>query len=322
MTIRPGGIDGETRSTAGCSSAPATPAAMSLMLDCEFTVTEGPYARRKFWQSFTVSGGKVDENGASIGCEHHQAHVPRHDRQRARPRSRRTRARTAKAKRLLRGFADLDGITFVAKIKVEPSRNPAYPDQNKLDRPCCRTRSEWRKVMNGEDAGGAAARPRADPGAPPPWEAPAPSFADRAPRPPGPAAAVSSPAARWPPGCVGRPRLAEGLRLRARHPEPLEWRAGSGGRQVGCSPRGCTPPGGPGQRPTLPAAALRPLRARGPGLRLRPQAALGPLPALPLLLEALPRCRVGARRQEQRHDRQDRHGEPAIKDAGRTSPRR
>ena len=37
------------------------------MLDCEFTVVEGPHAKRKFWQMFTVQGGKVDENGVSIG---------------------------------------------------------------------------------------------------------------------------------------------------------------------------------------------------------------------------------------------------------------
>ena len=37
------------------------------MLDCEFTVVEGPYARRKFWQMFTVAGGKLDDKGQSKG---------------------------------------------------------------------------------------------------------------------------------------------------------------------------------------------------------------------------------------------------------------
>ncbi len=37
------------------------------MLEAEFTVTKGPHARRKFWQSFTVQGGKLDERGQSIG---------------------------------------------------------------------------------------------------------------------------------------------------------------------------------------------------------------------------------------------------------------
>src|SRR5690606_3134754 len=50
---------------------------------------------------------------------------------------------------------------------------------------------------------------------------------------------------------------------------------------------------------------------RGAGLRLRPPAALGPLSLPPLLLDALPRCRRGARQKEQRDDRQDRHGDPS-----------
>jgi len=55
-----------------------------------------------------------------------------------------------KAKRILRGFADLSGITFVAKIKVEASDNPAYPDKNRLDHVVVPTSLEWRKVMDGE----------------------------------------------------------------------------------------------------------------------------------------------------------------------------
>ena len=57
----------------------------------------------------------------------------------------------AKAKRMLRGLADLDGITFVAKIQVEPNRNPAYKDANKLDHVVLPTAPEWHKVMAGEN---------------------------------------------------------------------------------------------------------------------------------------------------------------------------
>jgi hypothetical protein len=56
----------------------------------------------------------------------------------------------AKARRVLRGLADLDGISFVAKIQVEPSRNPAYKDANKLDHVVLPTAPEWKRVMAGE----------------------------------------------------------------------------------------------------------------------------------------------------------------------------
>ena len=67
MIIRPGGIDGESEIDRGLLKRSGDPGSDVLMLDCEFTVAEGPHARRKFWQMFTVSGGKLDESGVSIG---------------------------------------------------------------------------------------------------------------------------------------------------------------------------------------------------------------------------------------------------------------
>jgi len=159
MTLRPGGIDGQTEIDRGLLKASTTPGSDVLSLDGELTVTEGKFARRKFWHAFTVSGGKVDEKGASIGWNI----------------SKRTframidsalgldpddSSEEAKAKRRLRGLADLDGITFVAKIAVEPSIDPRYPDKNKLDRPVLPNEKEWHAVLNGEDVVPSPSRPR------------------------------------------------------------------------------------------------------------------------------------------------------------------
>src|SRR5918996_4934416 len=159
MTIRPGGVDGQTEVDKGLLKASTTRGSDVLSLDCEFTVVQGRLVRRKFWHNFTVAGGKVDEKGASIGWNI----------------SKRTframidsalgldpddNSDDAKAKRRLRGLADLDGITFVAKITVEPSTDPRYPDKNKLDRPVLPTEKEWRAVMNGEDVPPSPSRPR------------------------------------------------------------------------------------------------------------------------------------------------------------------
>lgn len=65
MTIRKGGIDGDDEIDRGLLKA--SQSSDAVMLDCEFTVLEGPLARRKFWQTFVVRGGKVDEQGVSIG---------------------------------------------------------------------------------------------------------------------------------------------------------------------------------------------------------------------------------------------------------------
>ncbi|GGO15921.1 hypothetical protein GCM10007972_24510 [Iodidimonas muriae] len=147
MTIRKGGVDGEAEIDKGLLKASATSDA--LMLDCEFTVTEGPHVRRKFWQMFTVQGGKVDENGVSIGWKISKASL-RAMIDSALGLDPEDMSEAAKAKRMLRGLADLDGIAFVAKIKVEPSTNPSYGDSNRLDRVVLPTEPEWKKVTAGE----------------------------------------------------------------------------------------------------------------------------------------------------------------------------
>jgi hypothetical protein len=56
----------------------------------------------------------------------------------------------AKAKRMLRGLSDLQGITFAAKLRVEPASDPRYGDSNPLDRVVLPTDPEWRRIMGGE----------------------------------------------------------------------------------------------------------------------------------------------------------------------------
>ena len=67
MIIRPGGVDGQGEVDRGLLKRSQAPGSDVLMLDAEFTVIAGPHVRRKFWQNFTVAGGKVDEHGESIG---------------------------------------------------------------------------------------------------------------------------------------------------------------------------------------------------------------------------------------------------------------
>ncbi len=149
MTIRPGGTDGQSEIDRGLLKASNAPGSDVLMVDAEFTVAEGPHVRRKFWQMFTVSGGKVDEQGVSIGWKISKGSF-RAMIDSALGLDPQDMSDAAKSKRILRGLADLSGITFVAKIKVEPSDDPRYADSNKLDRVVLPSEPEWRKVMDGE----------------------------------------------------------------------------------------------------------------------------------------------------------------------------
>ena len=207
MTVRPGGVDGQGEHDKGLLKASNTPGSDVLSLDCEFTVAEGPHARRKFWQLFTVAGGKVDENGVSIGWNISKRMV-RAMIDSALGLDPEDMSEAARQKRQLRGLADLNGIAFVARIMVEPNNDPRYPDRNRLDRPVLPNEKEWRAVMNGEAVPPAPARtqaawqqPQAQPApasAAPAWQQPAAQAATQAPAggPAAPPAEAAAPAAQ------------------------------------------------------------------------------------------------------------------------------
>jgi hypothetical protein len=190
MTVRPGGVDGHGDLDRGLLKASNVPGSDVLSLDCEFTVVEGPYARRKFWQSFTVSGGKVDEKGASMGWNITKR-ILRGMIDSALGLDPKDESDAAKTKRQLRGLADLSGITFVAKILVEPNKDNRYPDTNKLDRPVLPNEKEWQAVMNGEEIPPSPSQRRSASAAPSAPSQTAPAWSQGQPK---PATAPSAPA--------------------------------------------------------------------------------------------------------------------------------
>lgn len=202
MTLRKGGTDGMSEVDRGLLKASNQPGSDVLMLDAEFTVAEGPHVRRKFWQNFTVQGGKLDEAGQSIGWKISKSTF-RAMIDSALGLNPEDMSEAAKARRVLRGLADLDGISFVAKIQIEANRNPAYKDANKLDHVVLPTAPEWQKVMAGEPVPAQPSnkpRPVAAPAQPatPAWGQPQAPSAPAAPAWGAPTAAAQ-PAAQTPP---------------------------------------------------------------------------------------------------------------------------
>jgi len=190
MQLRKGGLDGQGEADRGLLKGTKTPGSDVKMLDCEFTVTVGPHIRRKFWQTFTVSGGKLDEQGVSIGWKISKG-VFRAMIDSALGLDPQDMSEPAKAKRMLRGLSDLQDITFAAKVRVEPANDPRYSDSNRLDRVVLPGEPEYAKVMAGEAVPAApsnrpARPPAAAPGTPPAWQSP----------PATPPAAPAAPAAR------------------------------------------------------------------------------------------------------------------------------
>lgn len=147
MTIRHGGVNGSTPMDAGLLKA--SQSSDAKMLDCEFTVVAGPYARRKFWQNFTVSGGKVDEKGQSKGWNISKSAF-RAMVDSALGLDPKDESPAAKQKRVIQGLKQLDGIAFAARIMIEPASNPQYKDQNKLANVVLPGEPQYAAVMRGE----------------------------------------------------------------------------------------------------------------------------------------------------------------------------
>ena len=148
MTIRPGGVNGSTPIDAGLLKA--SQSSDAKMLDCEFTVVAGAYARRKFWQNFTVSGGKLDDKGQSKGWNISKSAF-RAMIDSALGLDPKDESPTAKQKRVIQGLKQLDGIVFAARIMIEPASNPQYKDANKLANVVLPGDPQYAAVMRGEN---------------------------------------------------------------------------------------------------------------------------------------------------------------------------
>lgn len=176
LTIRPGGVNGATQMDAGLLKA--SQSSDAKMLDCEFTITDGPHARRKFWQSFTVAGGKLDEKGQSIGWKISKSTF-RAMVDSALGLDPKDESPDAKAKRVLPGLRHLDGIIFAARIMVEPASNPQYRDQNRIANVVLPDEPQHGAVMRGETVPPEPvnAPPRKAANTPTPgWQAPTPAW--------------------------------------------------------------------------------------------------------------------------------------------------
>ncbi len=124
MSIRPGGA-GDNGWLRLSQSTDAE------MLDCEFTVESGPYAKRKVWQMFTVSGGKLDDKGESIGAKISRQSL-RAILESARGINPDDMSEYACQGRRINGWEDFNGIVFWARIGVEKDKTGHYEDKNKI----------------------------------------------------------------------------------------------------------------------------------------------------------------------------------------------
>lgn len=115
LTIRPGGFDDASQGwTGGYATRGSTGA---VYLNGEFTVLEGPYAKRKIWTLIGLYSPKGPDWG-NMGRS-----LIRGMLNSARGLSDKDITPQAQAARRIGGFADLDGLEFVARIDIGSDTN-------------------------------------------------------------------------------------------------------------------------------------------------------------------------------------------------------
>ena len=115
LTIRPGGFDDPAQGWTGGYAKRGNTGA--VYLDAEYTVLDGQFAKRKIWSMI----GLYSPNGpnwANMGRS-----LVRGILNSARGLSDKDKSPDAQARRRINGFADLDGLEFVARIDVGTDTN-------------------------------------------------------------------------------------------------------------------------------------------------------------------------------------------------------
>ena len=196
LTIRPGGFDDPAQGWTGGYARRGTTGA--VYLDAEYTVLEGPYARRKIWSMIGLYSPKGPD-WANMGRS-----LLRGILNSARGILDKDKSPEAQARRRIAGFHELDGLEFVARIDVGQDTNGE--DKNEVRAAVTPDHRDYAALMGHGPA--APLPPQAPPsGYPhqPHATAPAPAY----PAPPQPAPTPAPAPAATAPGFAGRPSWAE-----------------------------------------------------------------------------------------------------------------
>lgn len=188
LTLRPGGFDDPSQGwTGGYAKRGSTG---SVYLDAEYTVLEGPYAKRKIWSLIGLYSPKGPD-WANMGRS-----LVRGILNSSRGISDKDNSPEAQARRRINGFADLDGLEFAARIEIGQDTNGE--DKNEIKSAVMPDHRDYVQVMGHVAAPGMAPQMQ-PPASAPQYQAPPPKHPQQTP-------AQQAPAA---PGFSGRPSWAE-----------------------------------------------------------------------------------------------------------------
>lgn len=136
------------------------------MLDAEFVVLEGPYARRKFWSMLVVDGTtEGQQKVAEISVARIRAML-----ESARGIKPADDSADALERRRVTSYGDLDNLRFWGVVGIEKGKD-GYKDKNVLEKVVTPDRSDWRQLDQVKATGSMAKTAPKASGAAPSWAA-------------------------------------------------------------------------------------------------------------------------------------------------------
>lgn len=141
LKIKPGGHDDESKGWTG-GYATRSDSTGSVYLAPEYTVIGGKYAKRKIWKSliglYSSKGPKWENSGRSFIRAMLES---------ARGIDPKDNSDKAMSARRIKGFEDLNGLEFIAKVGIEKG-NDGYEDSNKIETVVPVTHADYRALMD------------------------------------------------------------------------------------------------------------------------------------------------------------------------------
>ena len=154
LAIRPGGYDDPEQGwTGGYATQNFTTG--SVYLNCEFVVLEGPFAKRKMWSLIGLLSPKGPE-WANMGRAFIKGILNS-----ANGLSSSDDSPKAQQARRIQGFADLDGIEFVAKVEMD--KDQYGEDKNVIKTAITPDHKDYATVMGRNDPSNSAAPKQTQP---------------------------------------------------------------------------------------------------------------------------------------------------------------
>ena len=115
------------------------------MLDCELTVTEGQYAKRKFWEYFVIGSNGSEKGNQAVNIARAKLRAIVESARGINPKD---MTPEAQAKRRINSIDELNGLEFACSVKIQKGQN-GYDDSNKMSYVITPDNKKYQSVMAG-----------------------------------------------------------------------------------------------------------------------------------------------------------------------------